>query len=1528
MKDFTEQIKQFFSKSEKEILNYLMQWWEIEGTFDNGIIPLIGIYEKANRLDKNGKEYGFFTNVRSLKGDILYYPFRLGQVGIYSIHNEDYQNTKFLKIEVLLSKQPFREKSKNPFALTVNKVLGDTPLEFLDRIDKEKFIKQIFNETGYTLRDAKNTSNALKKIAGDLYTETERFIFELLQNADDIPNERKEVDVKFILLSENLLFLHNGKPFDKNDVNSIASIGDSTKRKDAEKTGYKGIGFKSVFTDSETVLINSGNFSFSFDKQSPLYKGQNIDEIPWEIKPIWTEHYRYPKEVKDCEDFFKLPVAINLEVGNLKIRNYRNQIQKLFSEPRFILFLRHVKTIEVQGLVKDIKIQKVSKNDKYELLNNDIPVSEWIIENFEFSLTQEIRDAMADDKIVPEKLKEIQKSKLSFACQIKESKIIRMERNQSYLFTYLPTNVNDYEFPFLVNADFLTTANRQSIHVKNIWNLYLFEQIGYLCFTWISQISQNEELKNSVLNLIPSRFNNSTEQLHQSFNKGFDKAIQEIEFLPTSTGILCKVADALVDVTGLSEVIGYDLFIKVTNPNKQLINNNLENKKNLKNLGVQAFDITALKQVFSNKAFQQVLTPEILLDVLVFLQKNNSGFSDVAFLLSEKSDKDLYNPSSLYFQANQEDKKLLNFKTEYFLHPTINKFAEQNSKFKNWLSNLGVKNFEGANYIKEEIIGQHNVLNKVLTDISININFWRFIFNYRNSLLESDLKKLANFYVIDVLKKTCIFVCNCYLSDFYKSKSEPSTESIFSELGLEGYFLMQNYCSEQKDIPEWRKFFNKIGLKRSENTQIFKNSLVPFIQNTKMSGENYLKVTKFIFEIFIENRTIFEDFDLSSFQVYTTDNKLQPVSDCILSDDYTQDLRLSGILPEFSLPDQIHSIYLQQINNNRQTWKEFFLRLNPNAELNSIEIIKKKVSIIANESSSVTTQNVSVIWKKILEFKEELLKTHREELKKIPLLLKNETLVVPTLCYFSKEYSPSTQIEDLLTGYYDYFISPSFNSISSLSYAELKIFFKQIGVDEEIKRTNLGNNNFDICHKEHLSKFDFAKRFWAYFQKNFSIFTTNINTKFKTYLQSNASIPCLDNTLKTPNIVHSHKLKDLANDRSVTCCIDFSEPIESFIGLQQKLTIPKCFQLLNEIASIGDSEDKRIKRIYDHLLHRFTNEHTISPDITNFQQNGKLLSNRGTFQNVRNLFYQDITANYLPLDKTDKIIKRLGSREDWKKFEEQVLTVLGLQKITVSDFTLDSQSFKHEAFELNQTIQNSLPEFAKKIDTINFQTIENQLQNKFKNINIYDSPNLKLSCSKLNYSPVVPNYYDDRQNTIYYSGNWNSISNAKLIEYLFKAFDILESEISKDEFVSILLKNIPVKNNVLPDDVVSPAEMGVDVRSIGDWGENLVYSDLVSKFGKDRICWLNECGESFKNHDFEILAENKKEVIYYIDAKATMTGEISGDTVPIYIRKSEWNFMQECQDNYIIARVYNAKSSNAYIKYLKLGIASLPNNLQ
>ncbi|MGL4499075.1 MAG: sacsin N-terminal ATP-binding-like domain-containing protein, partial [Planktothrix sp.] len=182
-----------------------------------------------------------------------------------------------------------------------------------NRFTPQDFIQNIFDTTGMSSRDAENLANSLTRLTGDLYTETERFIFELLQNADDLPTISGQVNVKFVILKNYLLVLHNGKPFDDKNVDAICSISKSTKSQDLEQTGYKGIGFKSVFSDSECVYINSGDFSFKFDRNST--KHQKPDQTPWQIKPIWVERDEYPDEIRVYSDFFESSVATALKVS-------------------------------------------------------------------------------------------------------------------------------------------------------------------------------------------------------------------------------------------------------------------------------------------------------------------------------------------------------------------------------------------------------------------------------------------------------------------------------------------------------------------------------------------------------------------------------------------------------------------------------------------------------------------------------------------------------------------------------------------------------------------------------------------------------------------------------------------------------------------------------------------------------------------------------------------------------------------------------------------------------------------------------------------------------------------------------------------------------------------------------------------------------------------------------------------------------------------------------------------------------------
>lgn len=553
-------------KTDDELIRILSHYWGVSIEDLNKPFKVIATYKKAPKKDIKGREYGYFENVHNLNGDILYYPHKLGKVRVFSLHRDSFLTNEFWQVNVKLASRIQRIKFNHPFMLEISDTFLDEPkLSFVDKLNKEKLIRKIFEETGSTSRDAKNTSNALHAIMGDLYTESERFIFELLQNADDQPQEGSLVNVTLKTLNEDLLFLHSGKPFSVADVESISSIGDSTKKNDSEKTGYKGIGFKSVFSEAETVYINSGNFSFAFDKKSPVYSNEeDMDTVPWQIKPIWEERYRLPKEVQEESLFFSAPVGIALNVDHQNIIKYDKIITTLLSKPRFALFLRNIGHIRFESTKGDvIEIQKSINGNTVRLSSNEI-TEDWIIKDYTIRIPEETQEALQNEKLVPKKLKEATKTKITFAAKIIEGKVVPVQ--DAVLFTYLPTKVNDFGFKFLVNADFLTTASRESIHFKNTWNRFLFGQIGALLVDWVKSLADYD----GALCLLPKEKYDGDNLLTLDFYNSFQKSASELDFIKGQNGNLITQDRIMIDKSGLSKIIGKDLFCSIIDPNKHL----------------------------------------------------------------------------------------------------------------------------------------------------------------------------------------------------------------------------------------------------------------------------------------------------------------------------------------------------------------------------------------------------------------------------------------------------------------------------------------------------------------------------------------------------------------------------------------------------------------------------------------------------------------------------------------------------------------------------------------------------------------------------------------------------------------------------------------------------------------------------------------------------------------------------------------------------------------------------------------------
>ena len=101
--------------------------------------------------------------------------------------------------------------------------------------------------------------DGIKRLLTDLYPDNAHFIYELLQNAEDV----QATEVRFMLKEDGVEFEHNGdRLFSIDDVESITNFGNSTKKDDHTNIGKFGVGFKAVFAYTNTPEIASGEYHF------------------------------------------------------------------------------------------------------------------------------------------------------------------------------------------------------------------------------------------------------------------------------------------------------------------------------------------------------------------------------------------------------------------------------------------------------------------------------------------------------------------------------------------------------------------------------------------------------------------------------------------------------------------------------------------------------------------------------------------------------------------------------------------------------------------------------------------------------------------------------------------------------------------------------------------------------------------------------------------------------------------------------------------------------------------------------------------------------------------------------------------------------------------------------------------------------------------------------------------------------------------------------------------------------------------
>ena len=168
------------------------------------------------------------------------------------------------------------------------------------------------------------------------------FIYELLQNANDYPvvveNQVQLVDVEFHITDHYLIYRHTGRFFSPRNIAAISKMSDGEKKKEKNAIGYKGIGFKTVFSENQYVYLESGEYTLRFD-ESITRKGLGSSKFPWQLMPIWTPKTEVSQEVINAmknEQGFRVQMAIRPD-NTSKLRDGERSYEFIFNRLFFSL---------------------------------------------------------------------------------------------------------------------------------------------------------------------------------------------------------------------------------------------------------------------------------------------------------------------------------------------------------------------------------------------------------------------------------------------------------------------------------------------------------------------------------------------------------------------------------------------------------------------------------------------------------------------------------------------------------------------------------------------------------------------------------------------------------------------------------------------------------------------------------------------------------------------------------------------------------------------------------------------------------------------------------------------------------------------------------------------------------------------------------------------------------------------------------------------------------------------------------------
>ncbi|KAL4949538.1 hypothetical protein BDW69DRAFT_188227 [Aspergillus filifer] len=361
--------------------------------------------------------------------------------------------------------------------------------------------------------------------AARAWTADMRFIYELVQNADDasyncVSSKEEDPEVKFYVYPDRIVVESNEDGFDKSDVQAICTAGGSTK---TGQIGEKGIGFKSVFRVAHKVIIQSGPFCFSLQHRA----GDNGLGM---IAPVSEAH-----EVSNDDSL--TPMRTRITLFTLEPELYariRSTVRKI--PPSTFAFLSKIKAVRFEFYDPVLSMEFVNFQQDFEGTSSSCSKfkrDEVEINNFYCFKKQVLGLPARESRPSPEKVEIV----LAFP---RDNQV--QLNTQPSAYAYLP--LRGVGLNFLVQADFVTLDNREDL-ASCPWNDHLLGNLPHVFYAALKELCHKSDFETVWPRFLPlkelkiphwSQFRTSVLRDFKYFRffrtrRGTMKSLSEIRYL-------------------------------------------------------------------------------------------------------------------------------------------------------------------------------------------------------------------------------------------------------------------------------------------------------------------------------------------------------------------------------------------------------------------------------------------------------------------------------------------------------------------------------------------------------------------------------------------------------------------------------------------------------------------------------------------------------------------------------------------------------------------------------------------------------------------------------------------------------------------------------------------------------------------------------------------------------------------------------------------------------------------------------------